>query len=113
MHESRTSRQFMTRGAGLAKCSVERETNIRKLLAAEQALEDNRQKLADLIAETERLVNLPLGCHELEPCLFVGGERVVPARLDTKLTSGGRARWPGQGHEHAGGHPCRRGAANA
>jgi len=54
VHESRTSRQFMTRGAGLAKCSVERETNIRKLLAAEQALEDNRQKLADLIAETER-----------------------------------------------------------
>jgi hypothetical protein len=33
---------------------VERQENIRKLLAAEQALEDNRQKLADLIAETER-----------------------------------------------------------
>jgi hypothetical protein len=33
---------------------MERETSMRKLLAAEQALEDNRQNLADQIADTER-----------------------------------------------------------
>lgn len=64
---------------------MERETSMRKLLAAEQALEDNRQNLADQIADTERDMSTQTSIHagEVQRLLELAKTQVAAAEACT------------------------------